>query len=238
VRPVPEAEIIPLEELKWASGSFAAFAAQSQDGFHPRHYSIAGERALQALAVILFAFERTTCLPEQLQWIVSFWLEKIGNRGYRAINLFCSVYRIWVRARRSRMRAWEISHSRNYTAFTAGGGCVSTVYRQALRAETAKSSNQSYVGLFRDLAHFYEQIDRSGLHDRAVNLAVPPEVLFAALAAYRGKRLVTLKGAAVYVGMATKGVPAGCGMATSFVVYFAGNGQDDVQIDSSWGHWT
>jgi len=82
VRPVPEAEIIPLEELKWASGSFATFAAQSQDGFHPRHYSIAGERALQALAVILFAFERTTCLPEQLQWIVSFLLEKTGSRGY------------------------------------------------------------------------------------------------------------------------------------------------------------
>jgi len=220
MRDEDSAELIPIHELQWASGSFGEHAAQSQDGLHPRHHGMAGTRALQLLAVILYIFERTTCLPSQLLWIVSFLLEKSGGRGYRAINLFASPYRIWVRVRRSRMRAWEMSYSRDYTAFTAGGGCVSTVFRQSLRSEVARAGRGSFVGIFWDLWHFYEQMKRGDLESRALRLQVPPSILHAALAMYRGKRVVSFRQASVYVGMATEGVPAGCGMATTFVIVY------------------
>ena len=76
------------EELVWASGSFGPWAAQSQDGFHPAHYKLAGGGVLGLVIRMLRCWETGACLPIYLQWLTSFLVSKPNHKGFRLINLF------------------------------------------------------------------------------------------------------------------------------------------------------
>ena len=106
-----------------------------------------GDTGLTCVALFLAFFEATCLAPEQIQLVVAFLLAK-ARGGFRAINLFASLYRLWVRARRGIAKQWEAAHPRPYYAFGSGAGTIKAVWQQAVNAEHAARSSGQVGGIF------------------------------------------------------------------------------------------
>ena len=51
--------------------------------------------------------------PAQLRYLISYLQPKVGgNKGFRAINLFVSLYRLYARIRRAHFYQWEATWKR------------------------------------------------------------------------------------------------------------------------------
>ena len=222
---------VDIEQLRWASASFGVGSAHSGDGLHPKHYSLCGDRALRVLAIFTRVMETTCLQPQQLQSYISFFVVK-PKGGFRVINLFSSFYRVWIRFRRGYARRWEQENFRHYLAFTKGGGCTATVFRQAVRQETSTKTGHKSATLYWDMKEYYEGIDRSRLVIRARQLHFPSFLLDVALRTYQYRRIVTWMDFAADAGSSSSGLPAGCGLVTSLVASYV-----IAPVDAALAYW-
>ena len=94
---------------------------------------------------------------------------------------------------------------------------MDTVWRQALRSEVAHSSSDSACTVLWDMKAFYEHVNLEKLRIRGLALGFSEAIMVVAVNMYMSARRVCMQGvysAAVY---ASRGIPAGCTFATTFV---------------------
>ncbi len=204
------------EELRSSSKLFRRRTAVTHDGFHMRHFALLSDQALATLAAVLEACERLGAFPEQCNLVVTPLLEK-PRGGYRPIAIYCSLYRLYTKARRSVAAEWEARHRRPFFSAAAGNGPLDTAWRQAVRQEASLTRGGAAASLLWDLEAFYERVNREVLLKRADASGFPLPVLRLSLAAYSAPRVLALDGRIARELTAREGVGAGCGLACTYV---------------------
>eukprot|EP00959_Pyramimonas_sp_CCMP1952_P386683 8104036-Pyramimonas_sp.AAC.1 len=99
--------------------------------------------------------ELCSTLPAQLQ-VVQLALLMKPSGGWRPIDLFCSINRLWGRCRRSYALQWELQYQRSFYAGQSFASASDVVWRQSFRALTSDSSGKASATLLWDMAKFYE----------------------------------------------------------------------------------
>ena len=168
----------PPDIIRKASVSFPEHAAYGPEGWHMRHYSHMGDDGLRCVGLFLTIFEMSGGMPAQLRMVMAYLVSKGSiKKGWRVINLFTSLYRLWVRIRRGAAREWELRHPRAYVAFGPGGGTIRAVYQQSLIAEAAAGKGGVVGSVLWDLREFYEHISRALLLARGRSNNFPMQLL-------------------------------------------------------------
>ena len=75
-----------------------------------------------------------------------------------------------------------------------GFSCLDVAVRRLIEYECTHSVSEHRITLFLDLSCFYETIGHSRLVEHADTVSFPPLLLWGALCAYRGPRLLTADG--------------------------------------------
>ena len=122
--------------LRAVSLSLAKGTASTVDGFHVRHYSLLSDAALAVLATILLLVEALGYMPTQVAFVVVVLLDKPTGL-FRPIGIFASIYRLWMKARRSWCLSWEVAHDAPFFDMASGREVVDLVGRQAVRQEAS-----------------------------------------------------------------------------------------------------
>jgi hypothetical protein len=208
-------------EIREASLSAKRDAAQTYDGFHPRHFSLLDDPALEALADIYEAAEMLASWPQQITLVTMPALPK-PDGGYRLIGIFAAAYRVWARARRPIADKWEAQHDRPYFAAGTNRSAIDAVWRQALRAEAATAEQgATAAAVLTDLEKFFENIDHELLLERAEKHGLPLPLVKLALAAYSGPRMIRMRDFVAEELFADRGIIAGCSLATTLTRVYA-----------------
>ena len=134
-----------------AGKSLPEGTSPGHEGFHVRHFGILGPRAAEAVACFLGAVEAQGHFPGPHN-MVQYCLLPKPTGGRRPIALFASLVRIWSKIRRQEASAWEKANPNECFAAVEGRGPVSTVWRQALRAETLRNKGDDFLCVLLDLA--------------------------------------------------------------------------------------
>ncbi len=196
--------------------SAAALREASTSGLHPRQIANLGDEALEVLAILLEIAEITGAWPPQIGLVVTVMLPK-PKGGFRPIGLLPAIYRVWARARRREADEWEASHQRPFFAAAAGNGTVDVMWRLTARQEAGVQEGLEAAIVGEDLASFYEGLDRGRLVAEAVAVGFPIQLVRAALGAYSMAHMVTLQGRFAQELYPTRGIIAGCSLATTLV---------------------
>ncbi len=218
------------EEIRAASLLFPERTATAYDGFHPRHYSMLCGEALVALGCMFVVAELVGALPPQLRLLAMPMIPK-PSRGHRAVAIFVSFYRVWVRIRKPHIAAWEMQNDRPYLAAGKDRSPQDTVWRQAARAELATAERREAGAVLSDMASFFECLNRRKLRRRLDQLSFPRPVAKLALAAYSGPRVLTMSGALSQPTYAWRGVTAGCGAASALIRAYVVPPLDHLVLD-------
>ena len=124
--------------LRRASSTFPKRTAATVDGFHPRHFSMLSDEALDTMLLIIDAMEEASRVPEQASWLVMCLIPKgPGKAGYRPIVLFSGLWRVWARSRSFMAKDLLRRMDQPFIACGAGRGTEEVVWRQATSAEAA-----------------------------------------------------------------------------------------------------
>ncbi len=213
VTPLPR---ISAASVADAGSSFTWDTASTYDGFHPRHFGMLSEQGCETAAALMEAMELSARLPSQLQLIVMPTLPK-PQGGFRAIGMMPSLYRVWARCRKDIAQKWESENCRGYWSADAGNGAIDTVWRQEARRESRIAKGDQAAAMIVDLEAFFETIDRDLLRERARQANFPLAILDLCLATYAGPRMLSMGGIIAKEVYPTRGIVAGCGMATTLV---------------------
>ena len=128
VRDVPELwEGWPEEDLERPTATSARAAANTfpigtglgADQWHPRHFALLSNRALEAWIDIMTYAETVGHVPVVFQLLMVVFIPK-AEAGVRPIGLFTSSLRLWGRLRRAVAVKWEAQNDRPY--FWGGQG--------------------------------------------------------------------------------------------------------------------
>ncbi len=205
-------------ELREASKCFKERTLVAYDGFHPRHYNLLCDEALEMTAAMMEVSEVLGALPPQLRLLAMPLIPK-PRTGHRAVAAFVSFYRLWAKVRKPHIEKWEAEHDRPYLAAGKDRSPSDVVWRQAARAETeveGKNKGGAAGGLLWDMSTFFERLNRRKLRRRLVALDFPMPLARLAMAAYAGPRVLSMTGAISQPIFSWRGVAAGCGLAVAF----------------------
>ena len=209
---VPDRDSFPLatpDQIRVASLSFPVTTSQSVDGFHPRHFSLLSNAALDAIALILQASEMLGAFPQQTMFMV-FPLIGKPKGGFRPILLCPGIVRVWQRLRRPLAYDFLRESERPYWGTGPGRSTELIVWRQAAAAEAAVSRGEVAGGFLWDAQKFYENFRLDLLRDRALAAGVPPVLVKISYNLWRSPRLMRMGSTfASEVCYATRGLPAG-----------------------------
>ncbi len=213
-RPAPSA-------IRAAAAQFKEETLTAYDGFHPRHYGLLGDEALEVVGAMIIIAELLGALPRQLRLLVMPMIPK-PRKGHRAVAAFVSLYRLWAKVRKPYIDDWEAENDRHYLAAGKDRSPQDVVWRQAVRAETAvEGNNEVAANLLWDMSAFFERLDRRKLRRRVMALNFPLPIARLAMAAYTGPRMLSMAGALTKAIFAWRGVAAGCGVAVALTrVYY------------------
>ncbi len=207
-------------ELRAAAGGFSVGTAATYDGFHPRHFFLLSDAALDSLAAILEMVEILGAWPSQVDLVVMPLLPK-PRGGYRPIGLLPGIYRLWAKARRAEADRWEAANPRSYFAAASGTGPIDAVWKQAARQEAGVSEGSEAAAVMEDMESFYELMSRPRLLAEADRLGFPTAIVRASLAAYSAPRLLSMRGCIGREANPCVGIIAGCALATTYVkIYY------------------
>ncbi len=135
--------------------------------------------------------------------------------GLRPIGLLPLLPRVWMRARRDQAQRWERYHGRDYLYAGEGKGADIAAWKQAARAEYATTVGASYGQVLLDLVKAFERVPHDVLVREAIRQGYPLTLLRLSLAAYRLDRTVRVGDATSVAMMASRGITAGSGLATT-----------------------
>ena len=208
--------------MRETSKSFRSSTAQTYDGIHVKHWAALEDEGQDLLATFMCVTLALGALPSQIRTVVAAAIPKTSE-GYRTIGLFPAYYRTLVRAVSPDLEEWEQMHPRKFYSFSAGRSAVYTVWSQTAQQELASAIGKPHsVTVLWDLSDFYEGMSRTRLLSREAAQDFPLAPAFLSLTAYAGERIIQLNGIAVSAGFPTRGVVAGCGIATYHVQAYHG----------------
>ena len=113
----------------------------------------------------------------------------------RPIGSFKAPFRIWARARRGAVDAWESATvDKSYFNNSKGKRIGDGVWRTSVLAHIDSAENRFTLEVQNDLSACFESVDRQLLWDSAVALGYPLSVLRVSLMSYSWRRFVSLDG--------------------------------------------
>ena len=210
----PELEVLSPKALRAAAWSFPAGTGLGADNVSPRAIARLTDEALLALAMLFAAFERTGQWGSTLNLVLIVLLPK-SDGGRRPIGLFCSLIRVWMRARVNHARAWEKEHASDSVFAGADMGAQKAAWQASYTAEAASLAGEDHAQALLDLIKAFETVPHAVLVAVARHLNYPIRLLKLSIAAYRLRRSVGIDGAYSATVQATRGITAGSGFATT-----------------------
>ena len=93
--------------------------------------------------LLLNSIEETGVWPDFNALVMIVLLPK-PDGGLRPIGLLSTYTRVWMRCRRYNIATWRAANQRKYLFGGKGKGAQRAAWMQAVRAETAKLSNETY----------------------------------------------------------------------------------------------
>jgi len=217
-------------QLRRISKAFKRKTKFSPDGWHPRHFALLSDQALEILALIYEFLEITGHMPDQQRFVCIFLLDKPSG-GTRPIGLFNAVYRIWSKARQGIAASWAAKFDRPYFAAGKNRSTLDPVWRQSVLNQMARCNGTHIAALGWDLRKFYESLDHGRLRAQAELLGFPLSIIDVAINAYKMKRIVTyedLPGPGVYP---TQGIIAGDSLSDILIKLYYVSALDELVQD-------
>jgi len=200
--------------LRAAAWTFPADTGLGGDNVSPRAFARLSDTVLDALALLLMAFEHVGEWPSAVALVLVVLLPK-NDGGRRPIGLFESLVRLWMRARAPVARRWEAEHDRACMYGSAGKGAQRAAWQSAFRAESASLSDDEFVQSLLDLVKAFDNVPHDVIVRAARKHGFCLWVLRLSLAAYRMPRSVGIGGVYSRLIIATRGIAAGSGFAVS-----------------------
>ena len=210
VRRLPD---IPVSDIRRASADFRR-QTDNRDGFHPRHFCLLPDLALQSMSGILLACELTGIFPPQLESLVVALVPKPGG-GDRPIGLFRATFRLWQRCRRRLYKDWQRSQaSDRFFAGSKQRSALDVSWRRAFRAESESSGGGLAVSALWDLRKCYDHVQHHLLAAFAIRVGFPCALLRLTLRAYRWPRILLKDGVVSRTVWPRQSIVAGVTAAT------------------------
>ena len=200
--------------MRAAALTFPAGTGLGGDNVSPRALARLSDEALMALARILAAAEALGAWGQAVSLVLIVLLPK-PDGGLRPIGLFPTIVRLWMRARTVHARAWEAAHAMPQLFGGAGMGAQRAAWTVAFRAEAAALSAQEHAVALLDLVKAFERVPHHLLAVAAARKGYPLVLLRLSLAAYRMQRVIGIEGVFSRLLIATRGITAGSGTATT-----------------------
>ena len=168
------------------------------------------------LADIMRQAELSGSFPAQ--WAVSLVVLLPKNSEIeRPIALMHLLLKAWMKLRWPLLEQWRKGFATKAWWDSCGPGfsCLDVAVRRLIEYECTHSVSEHRITLFLDLSCFYETIGHSRLVAHADTVSFPPLLVWGALCAYRGPRLLTADGLIGPPAFASKGILAGCPLAVA-----------------------
>ena len=213
--PLPKGEEltpITVDRLEKAVMTFPAQTGLGWDGVHPRAIKRLPRVLKEELVTIIEVAERTGQWPKYSDEVVVNLLEKPAG-GFRPINLFGLVQRVWTRVRKEDARAWEKRNDRPYLYAGVGRSANNAAWLMAARAELATSDGIVYAQVMLDLVKAFEYVPYDKMVEAAVAMGYPIWMLRLSVAAYKATRRVGVLKAMSRSVRPRRGIGAGGGLA-------------------------
>ena len=138
-----------------------------------------------------------------------------GDGGHRPIGLFPTVVRVWMKARAEVAREWEELTAGPELYGCRNMGAQKAAWLEAFGAEAATAGGNAHAAALLDLTKAFETVPHRYLIDAAVQHGFSLKVLRLSLAAYRVARVIGIDGVFSKPVIATRGITAGSGFATT-----------------------
>ena len=148
------------------------------------------------------SFGKNLCQPALHAW-------------WRPFGLLPFLPRIWMRVRRPVTLQWEAAQSRQYLYAGAANGTTVAAWKQSARGERAHLWGTSYGQTLLDLVKAFERIQHKHLVQQAATLGYRMWLIRLSLATYRMRRVLRIGDAISDAVVATRGITAGSGTATT-----------------------
>jgi len=220
------------KSLRSAGNTFSHRTTATYDGVYPRHFALLSDSALKVIGIFLENIEKCGTWPSGIDTVAIALIPK-PKGGVRPIGLFPGLHRLWTRARRDVTQAWEDEHNRSYFAARKGNRAIYTVWRQSLEAEISTANQRSTASVLIDLRSFFDHLNHADLAARAEEAGFNFNVTRLAISAYRHPRALCKKGVLAAPLFPTRGVLAGCGLASTMIKIYCLKAFD--QFKMQWG---
>ena len=204
------------DTIRRAAREISTHTATSTDGFAMRHFALLSDDALMLASQLFECMELLGTIPQQLRYVLVVLIPK-ATTGLRPIGIFCALYRLWAKCRTIMAQSWEILNPRPYFAASKGRAVTDPIWRHAVAVECGVGQGDETVSVWRDFAQFYERMEHHILQANAEMFGFPLPVLRVAVSAYKMQRVLVLHGEAAPTGYPSRGVVAGCAIATYLV---------------------
>ena len=194
----------------------APLKAPGPDGWTPHLMRALTAEQCHRLASIMRQAELNGSFPEQ--WSVSLVILLPKNLEIeRPIALMHVLLKAWMKLRWRLLEQWQESFASQSWWDSCGPGhsCLDVAVRRLIQYESSQIVPEHRITLYLDLSCFYETIIHARLVAHAQEVGFPPLLLWGALCAYRGPRLLSADGLVGPPAYASRGVLAGCPIAVA-----------------------
>ena len=206
--------MLVLEKFKMALATFPNNTGLGWDNCHPKALLRLRDKMLMLVIGLLQRCERESRWPECVKLVIIVLLPK-PDGGRRSIGLLPLLPRIWMRARNEVVRKWERRNEYSWMYAGEGRGADVAAWKQAARAEYARAIHTYYGQVLLDLVKAFDRIPFHVLAREARRHEYPMWLVRLAIATYKLQRSVRVGEAYSDAVMATRGLTAGSGTATT-----------------------
>ena len=196
--------------------SRAPLKAPGPDGWSPHLMRALTTTQCHHLATIMREAELCGNFPEQWHVSLVVLLPK-SPEIERPIALMHVLLKSWMKLRWSLLEQWQQDFAKRgwWDSCGPGHSCLDVAVRRLIQYEASHTVQEHRITLYLDLSCFYETIIHSRLVEHAQGVDFPPLLLWGAICAYRGPRLLTADGLVAPPAYASRGVLAGCPIAVA-----------------------
>ena len=198
----------------WGVTSFPVATGVGLDNISPRALCRLSSDSICCLCKILCASELLGSWAQCVSIVLIVLLPK-PDGGRRPIGLFPTLIRVWMRARVHIAREWEAANSRPCLYGGPSMGAQRAAWQAAFAAESAARSGNYFAQSLLDLVKAFEMIPHHLIANAARKHNFSPWLLRLSLAAYRLPRTIGVDGVYSRTIVASRGITAGSGFATT-----------------------
>jgi hypothetical protein len=211
---VPDLPALRDHAMIEAAKSFPIDTGVGMENWAPRAHTRLPAAAITMLGAILMAAERLGVWTKALGLVMIILLPK-SDGGLRPIGLFPSMIRVWMRTRLFVVRSWEAATALPCLFGAVGKGAQRAAWTIAFSSETAVLTGFDHAASLLDIAKAFEALPHELIVEAARKHGYHLGILRLTLAAYRIARSIGVNGIFSRLVVASRGITAGSGFATS-----------------------